>query len=544
MPSFPLTTSARAPHPGCSCAPPRRSSYCLGSVSGREVLRRPTCGRPELESGPEQQLTDPAADAAATESTDPTKPKRRRGSRGGRGRKKPGATSTAGAAAETATAPEREGRRQAAARAPALPAAGTPPRPVPAAPPPRAAAPRPASGREARAARLCRRRREACRRLEDGKPPRSISSGRTPLDRGQHLSRSGRQRPAGNGGGFRRDRPREERLPLRRRDRRPGDRERATAARSRTSSSAGKTILVQAVKDPMKTKGARLTTQISLPGRFVVLVPQGEGLGVSRRLDDDERNRLKDILKRLNVKEGGVIVRTAAEGASEEDIERDLVFLQRLWKSIQAQAKTAKAPTSSTRRPSCRSASFAISSPATSRRRTSTTSATHKRIVGYLKKTRPHGRARRPLRGEACLLMEAFGVEQEIRRRSAVASTFRPAAISSSTTPRRSPYRRQHRPLRRRPRQELGQPARGHDHEEQPRGGEGGRPPAAAARHRRDHRHRLHRHGESEEPRHGRGGAALGARARPHEDVRRRDLAARARRDDPAERDRRPARRR
>ena len=93
--------------------------------------------------------------------------------------------------------------------------------------------------------------------------------------------------------------------------------------------SKGQTILVQAVKDPMKTKGARLTTQISLPGRFVVFVPQGEGLGVSRRLDDDERTRLKDILKKLSVKEGGMIVRTAAEGASEEDIERDLVFLQR-----------------------------------------------------------------------------------------------------------------------------------------------------------------------------------------------------------------------
>ena len=109
--------------------------------------------------------------------------------------------------------------------------------------------------------------------------------------------------------------------------------------------SRGQTILVQAVKDPMKTKGARLTTQISLPGRFVVLVPQGEGLGVSRRLDDDERNRLKDILKGLDVKEGGVIVRTAAEGASEEDIERDLVFLQRLWKSIQARRRTRRRPT-------------------------------------------------------------------------------------------------------------------------------------------------------------------------------------------------------
>ena len=106
----------------------------------------------------------------------------------------------------------------------------------------------------------------------------------------------------------------------------------------------GQQILVQAVKDPMKTKGARLTTEISLPGRFLVFVPQGEGLGVSRRLDDAERTRLKEIIKGLDVKEGGVIVRTAAEGASAEDVERDLVFLQRLWKTIQARAKTAKAP--------------------------------------------------------------------------------------------------------------------------------------------------------------------------------------------------------
>src|SRR5438552_11466123 len=104
----------------------------------------------------------------------------------------------------------------------------------------------------------------------------------------------------------------------------------------------GQTVLVQAVKDPMKSKGARLTTEISLPGRFVVFVPHGEGLGVSRRLEDDERIRLHDIVKRLDVKKGGVIVRTAAEGASAEDVERDLVFLQRLWKTIEAQAKQSK----------------------------------------------------------------------------------------------------------------------------------------------------------------------------------------------------------
>ena len=66
----------------------------------------------------------------------------------------------------------------------------------------------------------------------------------------------------------------------------------------------GQTILVQAVKDPMKTKGARLTTEISLPGRFVVFVPHGDGLGVSRRLEDEERNRLKAILKEIAPKNG------------------------------------------------------------------------------------------------------------------------------------------------------------------------------------------------------------------------------------------------
>ena len=109
----------------------------------------------------------------------------------------------------------------------------------------------------------------------------------------------------------------------------------------------------------MKTKGARLTTEISLPGRFVVYVPHGEGLGVSRRLEDDERSRLKTILKEYAPKKGGVIVRTAAEGASAEDIERDLDFLQRLWRSIEAKAKESRRRRrSSIRRRSCRSASW------------------------------------------------------------------------------------------------------------------------------------------------------------------------------------------
>jgi ribonuclease G len=177
----------------------------------------------------------------------------------------------------------------------------------------------------------------------------------------------------------------------------------------------GETILVQAVKDPMKTKGARLTTQISLPGRFVVFVPQGEGLGVSRRLDDDERGRLKDILKRLAVKEGGVIVRTAAEGASEEDIERDLVFLQRLWKSIQAKAKEAKAPELIYQEAELPLRVTRDLFTGDFEKAYVDDERAYRRIVGYLKKTSPHMVERVVRYKETTPLMEAFGVEQEIK---------------------------------------------------------------------------------------------------------------------------------
>ena len=106
----------------------------------------------------------------------------------------------------------------------------------------------------------------------------------------------------------------------------------------------GEAVLVQAVKDPMGTKGARLTTEISLPGRFVVFVPYGDGIGVSRRLDDDERDRLKAICKGLDLEDGGIIVRTAAEGASEEELLGDIAFLRKLWATIQGRADRAKAP--------------------------------------------------------------------------------------------------------------------------------------------------------------------------------------------------------
>jgi ribonuclease E len=107
---------------------------------------------------------------------------------------------------------------------------------------------------------------------------------------------------------------------------------------------AGQQVLVQVTKDPMGSKGARLTTEISLAGRYVVVVPKGSGFGISRRLGDDERSRLRDIARRLKPEGFGTIVRTAAEGATEEELARDLQRLTRLWDEIEARVKKASAP--------------------------------------------------------------------------------------------------------------------------------------------------------------------------------------------------------
>jgi ribonuclease G len=368
-------------------------------------------GTPELEARPEPELAAPAADAA--ESTDPSKPKRRRGSRGGRGRKKSGSTAGAGSAA-----PERKEKAKTESKQPDR---------------------RELSQRqERRRDQSSRRRREPQRRAPLPAAKRelivSVDVGERDvavLEDGQvaevYLERPERRSIAGN-------------IYLGRVDNvLPGmeaafveiglekngflyvdeivrpELEKGHGRKIQDLVSRGQTILVQAVKDPMKTKGARLTTQISLPGRFVVFVPQGEGLGVSRRLDDDERNRLKDILKRLEVKEGGVIVRTAAEGASEEDIERDLVFLQRLWKSIQAKAKTAKAPELVYQEAELPLRVVRDLFTGDFEKAYVDDERTYRRIVGYLKKTSPHMVERVVRYKDKTPLMEAFGVEQEIK---------------------------------------------------------------------------------------------------------------------------------
>ena len=95
-------------------------------------------------------------------------------------------------------------------------------------------------------------------------------------------------------------------------------------------------VLVQVTKDPVGQKGARLTSQVSLPGRYLVYVPDGSVTGISRKLPDTERTRLKRILRNIVPEGAGVIVRTAAEGATEEQLQRDVARLQAQWENIQS----------------------------------------------------------------------------------------------------------------------------------------------------------------------------------------------------------------
>ena len=101
----------------------------------------------------------------------------------------------------------------------------------------------------------------------------------------------------------------------------------------------GDEILVQVIKDPIGTKGARLTTFVALPSRYLVFMPRGEGIGVSARIEDEaERTRLKGIVaERMRPTDGGgYIVRTAAQGVTEDSLAEDMVYLDKLWEHVRA----------------------------------------------------------------------------------------------------------------------------------------------------------------------------------------------------------------
>jgi len=106
----------------------------------------------------------------------------------------------------------------------------------------------------------------------------------------------------------------------------------------------GQEVVVQVVKDPLKTKGARLSMDLTIAGRYMVYTPTGEGVGVSKRLDDRERDRLRREAKGLDLHGGGAIVRTAAHGAKREDFERELQYLFKLHEVLEKRVADTTAP--------------------------------------------------------------------------------------------------------------------------------------------------------------------------------------------------------
>lgn len=107
----------------------------------------------------------------------------------------------------------------------------------------------------------------------------------------------------------------------------------------------GQELMVQVVKGPRGTKGARVSTRVSLPGRFMVLMPESENMGVSRKIDDArERDRLKRIVDSIRPEGFGIIVRTEAEGKTEQELRNDLEFLLKIWDQVKASAATTRAP--------------------------------------------------------------------------------------------------------------------------------------------------------------------------------------------------------
>lgn len=122
-------------------------------------------------------------------------------------------------------------------------------------------------------------------------------------------------------------------------------RKRAADVRIQDILKEGQEILVQAAKEPIGTKGARVTTYVSLPGRYLVFMPSYDKVAISRRISSDkERRRLKDIVSKLRQPGHGFIIRTVCEGMGQEDVEADMFFLEKLWESILKKKETVKTP--------------------------------------------------------------------------------------------------------------------------------------------------------------------------------------------------------
>jgi ribonuclease G len=176
----------------------------------------------------------------------------------------------------------------------------------------------------------------------------------------------------------------------------------------------GQEIVVQVVKDPLKTKGARLSMELTIAGRYMVYAPTGEGVGVSKRLDDKERTRLRREAKELDLQGGGAIIRTAAQGATREDFERELQYLFKLNEVLHKRVEDTVAPAMVFQEADLSVRVVRDIFSADFERALVDDEKQHHRLVSFFSRTAPELVDRVELYEESKPLFEAFGVEKVI----------------------------------------------------------------------------------------------------------------------------------
>jgi ribonuclease G len=176
----------------------------------------------------------------------------------------------------------------------------------------------------------------------------------------------------------------------------------------------GQEVVVQVVKDPLKTKGARLSMELTIAGRYMVYTPTGEGIGVSKRLDEKERDRLRKEAKGLDLRGGGAIIRTAAHGATRTDFERELLYLFKLHEVLQQRVETSTAPALVFQEADLSVRVVRDIFSAHFERAIVDDEKQHQRLVSFFSRTAPELVDRVELYQESVPLFEKYGVEAVI----------------------------------------------------------------------------------------------------------------------------------
>src|SRR6059058_5600215 len=176
----------------------------------------------------------------------------------------------------------------------------------------------------------------------------------------------------------------------------------------------GQEIVVQVVKDPLKSKGARLSMNLTIAGRYMVYAPYGEGVGVSRRLDDKERERLRKQAAKLDLKGGGAIIRTSAQGVKRADLERELLYLFKLNEVLQKRVEETPAPALVFQEADLSVRVVRDVFSADFERAVVDDPKQHQRLVSFFTRTAPELVDRVELYEEKSALFAAYGVEKVI----------------------------------------------------------------------------------------------------------------------------------